>query len=78
MEAIKMAVQVGLGAAFVSRAAVQKELQLGLLAAVDIEVHEPHVKLWACLWQHLQPTAMRWSAEIALRCFQSSRIWNQI
>lgn len=37
VEAIKMAVQVGLGAAFVSRAAVQKELQLGLLAAVGIE-----------------------------------------
>ena len=38
MEAIKKAVEVGLGAAFVSRAAVQKELQLGLLAAVELEV----------------------------------------
>ena len=37
MEAIKKAVEVGLGAAFVSRAAVQKELQLGLLSAVKLE-----------------------------------------
>jgi len=41
VEAIKKAVEVGLGAAFVSRAAVQKELQLGLLAAVEIEVTLP-------------------------------------
>jgi DNA-binding transcriptional LysR family regulator len=38
VEAIKKAVEVGLGAAFVSRVAVQKELQLGLLSAVELEV----------------------------------------
>ena len=36
MEAIKTAVQCGLGAAFVSACAIQKELDLGLVARVDI------------------------------------------
>lgn len=49
MEAIKKAVEVGLGAAFVSRSAVQKELQLGLLSAVEIEVHHAlHFSASAC------------------------------
>ena len=36
VEAIKTAVQCGLGAAFVSACAIQKELDLGLVARVDI------------------------------------------
>lgn len=36
MEAIKTAVQCGLGAAFVSACAIQKELDLGLVSRVDI------------------------------------------
>lgn len=41
MEAIKKAVEVGLGAAFVSRAAVHNEVQLGRLAVLHIEVSPP-------------------------------------
>ena len=36
MEAIKGAVQYGLGAAFVSSAAIAKELDLGLFKRIDI------------------------------------------
>ena len=36
VEAIKTAVQCGLGAAFVSACAIQKELDLGLVSRVDI------------------------------------------
>lgn len=38
MEAIKKAVEVRLGAAFMSRAVVEKEIKLGLLAVLHIEV----------------------------------------
>lgn len=38
MEAIKKAVEVRLGAAFMSRAVVEKEVKLGLLAVLHIEV----------------------------------------
>ena len=41
MEAIKKAVEVGLGAAFVSRAAVHNEVQLGRLAVLHVEVPPP-------------------------------------
>lgn len=37
MEAIKGAVQNGLGVAFVSVSAIEKELQLGLVAQVRLE-----------------------------------------
>ena len=37
MEAMKSAVQIGLGAAFVSAAVVEKEVSLGTLAALRIE-----------------------------------------
>ena len=37
MEAMKSAVQIGLGAAFVSAAVVEKEASLGTLAALRIE-----------------------------------------
>ena len=36
MEAIKGAVQYGLGAAFISSAAITKELDLGLFKRIDI------------------------------------------
>ncbi len=36
MEAIKSAVQYGLGAAFVSSAAIVKEMELGLFKRLDI------------------------------------------
>jgi DNA-binding transcriptional LysR family regulator len=38
VEAIKKAVEVKLGAAFMSRAVVEKEVKLGLLAVLHIEV----------------------------------------
>ena len=37
MEAMKSAVQIGLGAAFVSAAVVEKEVSLGTLAALRID-----------------------------------------
>ena len=58
MEAIKRAVEVGLGAAFMSRAAVQNELQLGLLSAVEIEAHLPILAFVLC-------------AHAAMRCCRS-------
>jgi DNA-binding transcriptional LysR family regulator len=51
VEAIKNAVQHGLGAAFLSASAVEKELQLGLLAGVDIQ----GVTLARTLWLVTSP-----------------------
>ena len=51
MEAIKGAVQNGLGVAFVSVSAIEKELQLGLVAQVRIQ----GVKLERTLWLVTNP-----------------------
>jgi DNA-binding transcriptional LysR family regulator len=83
VEAIKKAVEVGLGAAFVSRVAVQKELQLGLLSAVELEVTVlPLVWLAAPRWalktvqsiQAVLPHLSQGAAESVLQTGKTARL----
>ncbi len=77
VEAIKSAVQYGLGAAFVSSAAISKEMDLGLFKRVDIEdvrltrmlsLVRPSWREPLCLWLLLTCSCLHDSSICCFTC----------